>query len=107
LSILINSVEVIMKRALAVLVSALVSLAFAGIVAAQERAGSERYGTDTHPPLIEEQPGLSGDPVKAEKKAKKKAKKKARKSQKQMQETPPATTAPNPTATPVQPPPQQ
>lgn len=95
-----------MKRVLAAVVSALVSLAFAGVVTAQERAASERYGTDTHPPLIQEQPGLSGDPVKAEQKAKKKARKKARKERKQLQQAAPGTAAPNPTA-PVQPPPQQ
>lgn len=101
-----------MKRVLATIVSALVALAFAGVASAQQR-----YGTDTHPPIIEEQPGLKADTGGTEHKAKKK-KKKTKKSKKQKKEdmgttgtapvttpdmTAPNTTAPTPPETPPQP----
>ncbi|HJV65880.1 MAG TPA: hypothetical protein VJ550_09110 [Geomonas sp.] len=63
-----------MKRTLAMVVSALALLAFAGLSSAQQQP----YATDTHPPTIENQPGLNtGTP---EKKVSKK--KKTRKSKK-------------------------
>jgi mannitol-specific phosphotransferase system IIBC component len=96
--------EEVMKRVLAIIVSALVSLAFAGVVSAQQP-----YSTDTHPPIIENQPGLNADTAtKTEKKAKKK-KKKSKKAKKEMEQGTgtPGASAPNATETPMQPPPQQ
>lgn len=96
-----------MKRVLATIVSALVTLAFAGLVSAQQQP----YGTETHPPIIQEQPGMKADTGKTVKKAKKK-KKKAKKAKKEMKqdmgtmgtpETAPNATVPSTTEPPPQP----
>jgi hypothetical protein len=69
-----------MQRVLVTIVSVLVSLSFAGIASAV----GTTYSTDTHPPILENQPGLNADggATKTEKKAKKKKGKKGKKAKK-------------------------
>lgn len=71
-----------MKRVLSTVVSALVALAFAGLVSA-----AEPYGTDTRSPTTESEPGMTGDTTEKPVTKTKKKWRKTRKTKKEMKDT--------------------